>query len=190
MPNWSEKPPEAKDGYPLRIVRTPPDKPLHAIATSTEVLGCCTHFVQNRTIPCEGTDVCKWCQEGHSWRWHGYLAAMITATLEHILFEFTAAASDTFRNYQTVHGTMRGCHFQAIRPSKRHNGRIVIACKPVDAQRCRIPEPPDVKAILCHIWNIQNANATTAKITRPPFRDVGVDPSNGDGRNRPKPAQK
>lgn len=144
----------------MRILRTPSTKPIVAIATSTDVLGCITHFARNRTIPCEGAKDCPWCLEGHSWRWHGYLSAILTETLEHFLFEFTAAASSTFQQYQRLQNTMRGCYFKASRPSLKHNGRVVIACKPADEARLRLPEPPDVKKILCHIWNIPNTEAT------------------------------
>lgn len=154
MPKWSNTPPDENDGFALRILRAPADKPLIGIITSTDSIGCCTHFVANRTIPCDAPDPCKPCQDGYSWRWHGYLACIIPETLEHILFEFTARASETFKHYQTLHTTLRGCHFKAIRPSKRFNGRVVISCKPHDQTRLRLPDPPNIQKVLCHIWNI------------------------------------
>jgi len=161
MPQWKSTPPDEPEGYALRILRTPSDKPIAAIVTSPEVIGCPTHYAGNRTVPCEGADDCQLCRDGYSWRWHGYLGCILTATLEHVLFEFTAHASDTFRNYQHLHGTLRACHFQANRPSNRHNGRVIIACKPYDQSRVRLPDPPDVKTILCHIWNVPNHNVET-----------------------------
>ena len=81
-------------------------------------------------------------------------------TLEHFLFEFTATATKTFENYQALHNSLRACHFKAARPSGRHNGRVVIHCKPGDEQRLRLPDPPDVQKILCHIWNVPNTNVS------------------------------
>jgi len=156
MPNWSSEPPKEKDGFALRILRTPQAKAIKAIITSTDVLGCCTHFVRNRTLPCEGQETCPWCAEGLSWRWHGYVAALLVDSLEHFLFEFTANASDTFRNYQKLHDNLRGCYFQATRPSQRHNGRVVIQARPADQHRVHLPDPPDIKKLLCHLWNIPN----------------------------------
>lgn len=187
MPQWSSEPPEQPEGYSLRIVRTPADKPLTAIVTSTDVVGCSTHYAGNRTVPCEGSEVCKLCQDGYSWRWHGYLACILTATLEHVLFEFTAAASDTFKNYVNLHNDLRGCHFQAQRPSRRHNGRVVIACKPYDQSRVRLPDPPDVKAILCHIWNVQNTRTTEHRDEASLGTQIALMPDAKDN-NRRRPA--
>ncbi len=186
MPQWTTEPPKQPHGFSLRILRTPPTKAIVAIVTSTDVLGCNTHYVNHRTLPCEGSETCKFCQDGHSWRWHGYLAAMLQDTLEHVLFEFTATASTTFANYQKLHQNMRGCLFKASRPSGRTNGRVVIQCRPADTQRHVLPDPPDVKIILCHIWNIQN---TLAEERHMPDR-LGniISISKGNGRPVPDPA--
>lgn len=185
MPRWSNDPPADLDRFAFRIVRTPAAKPLTAIATSTDVVGCCTHFINNRTIPCEGPPNCPACTEGYSWRWHGYLSAVLTDTLEHVLFEFTAATSETFRTYLKLHNNMRGCHFKASRPSGKPNGRVVIAAKPTDEQRVRLPDPPDIKQILCHIWNVKLNSTKQVSTTRVPFLQVHTSPDNSDGRNRP-----
>ena len=186
MPRWTNEPPKEPTGFSLRILRTPAAKPLVGIVTSTDILGCNTHYVNHRTLPCEGSETCQFCAEGHSWRWHGYLAAMLTDSLEHILFEFTATASNTFSNYHQLHQNMRGCMFKANRPSGRTNGRVVIQCRPADTQRHRLPEPPDVKNILCHIWNIQNTLATEHLIPDRPGNILSIDKPNG--RPKPEPA--
>jgi hypothetical protein len=189
MPTWSTIPPPDEAPYAFRIVRTPAKGTLSAVATATEVTGSNTHFAHNRTLPCEGPDQCKLCAEGYSWRWHGYLSAVLTATLEHVLFEFTAAASDTFQNYYLLHVNMRGCWFAAHRPSGRPNGRVVITCKYADPQRMRLPDPPDVRAILCHIWNVKADHAVDIGRTRQFGADIGIIPYEGDGRYRSDPAR-
>ena len=185
MPIWTPEPPKDRGPYSFRIVRTPPAKPLTAVITSTDLLGCCTHFLKNRTVPCEGPDQCPACREGYSWRWHGYVACVLTQGLEHVLFECSATSSDTFRNYLQLYTNLRGCWFKAYRPSQRHNGRVVIECKYTDPAKHRLPEPPDVKRILCHIWNVKADAAEITGRVRPPFQQVGVQPHDGDGRNRP-----
>jgi len=182
MPNWSNVPPVNESTFALRIVRTPADKPLEAIVTSLEIVGCPTHFLQNRTVPCEGTDTCPHCIEGHSKRWHGYLACILVDGLEHCLFEFTKVMAQPFTTYQAVYATLRGCRFQARRPSKRHNGRVVIKCKRADEAESRLPPPPNVKKILCHIWNIQHQPAGDWQDQDPLSRTLRIIPGNGDGR--------
>ncbi len=186
MPQWTDEPPKDQRGFALRILRTPPTKAIVALVTSTDVLGCITHYARNRTLPCEGEDVCQLCQEGHSYRWHGYIGAIMVDTLEHFLFEFTATASDTFRQYQRLHDTMRGCHFKASRPSQRNNGRVVIQCKPGDEQRLRLPNPPDLKKVLCHIWNVQNTLAT--EVYTPDRNGNNLQIRKPNGRPDPRPA--
>lgn len=187
MPQWIDDPRADDARFAFRILRTPPDKPVNAIITCVDLIGCNTHYAANRTIPCEGKDRCQACQDGLSFRWHGYVSAILTGTLEHVLFECTATAADTFRNYYMLHQTMRGCFFTARRPSGRHNGRVVIACKPVDEQRTRLPDPPDVRAILCHVWNVQYNKVHTDLRVRFPFKQADVQPSDDDGRNRLHP---
>lgn len=189
MDPWPDQPPETERRLAFRILRTPAAKPLVAIATAHELVGRMTHFAKNRTVPCEGEDACPWCQEGHSRRWHGYLAAVLTDSYEHFLFEFTATASDTFKNYLVVNDTMRGCKFRSHRPNARTNGRVVISCTRLDEMKLRLPDSPNVKKILCHIWNIQyNENQPTGML-RPPFKDVGLMPDDGDGRYKPDHAK-
>lgn len=185
MPNWQNEPPKDTHGFSLRILRTPSTKPLIGLVTSTDVLGCITHYARNRTIPCEGEDDCEWCQDGFSWRWHGYLAAILSDTLEHFLFEFTATAATTFQTYHRLHMTMRACHFKATRPSGRNNGRVVIFCKPGDEQRARLPDPPDLKKILCHIWNVQNTTVSEHYSPNRVGKILKVDKPNGQPDPRP-----
>jgi hypothetical protein len=179
MPDFTREPPPLPDGFIYRIIRTPAKGAIQAIVTSPEVVGCNTHFVNSRTVPCEGLGTCPMCDDGHSRRWHGYLAAILTNCLEHILFEFTAHASDTFKNYYLAHTTLRACAFKAYRPSQRPNGRVVIHTSPADEARFPLPEPPDLRKILCHIWNCQYTPPVKTGMCRPPFKDAQVG-GNGD----------
>lgn len=185
MPHWTTEPPAQAGGHAVRILRTPAAKPLVAIVTSQSIGGTATHFVKNRTIPCEKPNDCPWCDDGHSWRWHAYLSAVMAGTYEHFIFECTAAASDTFTTYYNIHNTVRGCKFQAHRPSGRANGRIVIACKRLDETQVRIPEELNVRRILCHIWNIKYDPDAYDGAGRRLCKAIGTMPTQDDGRYRP-----
>lgn len=187
MPQWTSTPPKDRSNLALRIVRTPPVAALEAIVTCPGITGCATHFVNNRTQPCDGQGECDWCEAGHSWRWHGYVSCVLTRTLEHVLFEMTATASDVFTNYYALKQTLIGCQFQARRPSGRHNGRVVIACKPSDPQRLTLPPPVNVQRILSHIWGIPYVGLSELPPTRPNVQRVGTILQKGNGRsNRPE----
>jgi hypothetical protein len=187
MPVFTTEPPPLPDGFVFRILRTPAKGTLQAIVTCTDVIGTNTHFVNNRTIPCEGQGECPHCHDGFSKRWHGYVSCMITANLEHVLFEFTAHASDTFRNYYKLHNTMRACLFRATRPSGRHNGRVIIHTAPGDESRYALPDPPDIKRLLCHIWNVRYDPNQSNDMGRVPFRTIAVGDNGQDGRYRRDP---
>jgi len=182
MPIFTNNPPKIPDGFVFRIIRTPADKPFTAVVTCTDPIGCNTHFANNRTIPCEGFDACPLCQDGFSKRWHGYVSCLVPTTLEHCLFEFTAHAADSFTNYYELHGNLRACAFRAFRPSKRHNGRVIIHTSPADEAKIRLPDPPDIQRLLCHIWNVKYTEPPK-RMNRPPFKVVDVHDGNGrDGR--------
>jgi len=185
MPIFTNQPPELPDGYVFRILRTPATAVLQAVITCLEAVGTNTHFVNNRTVPCEGADNCPFCTDGHSRRWHGYVSCILVPNLEHVLFEFTAHASDTFKNYNDLHGTLRACRFRAFRPSKRHNGRVVIHTAPGDEAKVRLPEPPNIQRILCHIWNVKYTTRQPTRMSRPPFKLIETEDNHQDGRYRP-----
>jgi len=184
MNPWSSTPPKETSNLALRIVRCPATGTLTAIITCPGLTGRETHFVNNRTQPCDGEGECSWCQEGHSRRWHGYVSCLLTNTMEHVLFEMTGIASETFTQYYRLKDTLLGCHFQARRPNGRHNGRVVIACKPSDPQRAKLPPPVNVQKILCHIWGIPYAGLGNPGRTRPLIERVGVISGKNNGRNQ------
>lgn len=153
MPVFTNRPPEDSSGPGLRLRRTPAPGKLTGIVTCRELIGCPTHFYRHRTVPCEPPD-CEACKAGHPWRWHGYLSAIDCKTNEHFIFEMTAQAAETFTQYQARHDTLLGCLFEAARLGDRHNGRVLMRCKPADLTKINLPSAPDLMMCLCHIWNI------------------------------------
>lgn len=184
MPQWQNDPPPVDKAVPYRIVRVPPAKPLTGIVTCTEIVGCNTHYLRNRTVPCEGPDQCDACAEGHAWRWHAYVSLLLAWSYEHVILELTAAASDPLRNYARNRGSLRGCQLNAHRPSKRPNGRIVVTCKVIDNQHVTLPDPPNIQRILCHVWGVQYKRPELKSILKPPAVQMHVDPSDDDARYR------
>ena len=164
MPNFSNTPPLGSTDGGYRLVRTPPTAKFAAHVISEQLIGCPTHFVGNRTVPCEAPD-CKSCDSGIGYRWHGYLLVQIDSTQEVVIFEMTKKASAPFTVYHERHGTTRGCHFQAHRLSQKANGRILIQCKTGDLTRVNLPPTKCVKKLLCHIWNIAPLQVEQTKAT-------------------------
>ena len=63
MPHFSSNVPVDPRGPAYPIVRTPISRPLVAIVTSPNLVGCYTHYWKGRTIPCEGPE-CPLCMAG------------------------------------------------------------------------------------------------------------------------------
>jgi len=169
MPIWNNAPPAATTGPALRIVRTPTSGQVSGAVTCTEIVGCATHFYQHRTIPCEPPN-CPACADGIGWRWHGWVTAVLASTTEHVLFEFTATASDYFARYRDTYGTLRGCIFVASRVNNRPNARVIIRTKAHDPTKIHLPEAPEIQAALAHIWGLPpeqtNQNGKSRKADR------------------------
>jgi len=190
MPRWSPIPPALDEGVPFRLIRIPADKSLQGTVTSTDVTGCTTHFLNNRTVPCDGHDTCKACLEGFSYRWHAYCSLLVASTFEHVILELTAAASESLRNYAQSYSGTRGCQLSAWRPSKRPNGRILVTCKPGDLLRLTLPEPPQVARLLCRIWNVRFDPADVVTSQRPGAKAIVPTPGthgNGNEHREPRP---
>lgn len=161
MPTFSTQPPPDPRGQALPIRRTPDGRPLVAVVTSPEIIGTNTHFYGGRTVPCEAPN-CNACQDGLSWRWHGYLTAIDAKNGQHFLFEVTAQAAQAFVEYRKLYGTLRGCLFEASRTGARKNGRVFIRCKPNTNTALHLPESANLPTLLCNLWNVPAPAATEA----------------------------
>ena len=153
MPSFSNRPPEDPRGNALPLLRTPPTARIQAIVTSVDLIGTFTHYWHGRTMPCD-TDDCEACRKGVPFRWHAWMSVMPSAKYRHALFEMTAQAAQTFVEYRETHGTLRGCLFEAWRPSRRPNGRVFVSAKPADLSKLTLPKPADLIACLSIIWNV------------------------------------
>lgn len=153
MPNFSNDPPDQAAAQTYRLVRTPPTAKFTAHVISDRLIGCYTHFVNNRTVPCE-SPTCSACDSSITRRWHGYLLVQLDTTQETVIFEMTLKATTAFSSYHELHGTTRGCHFQAARLHGKPNGRVLIQTKTGDLSRVHLPPQIPIEKLLCHIWNM------------------------------------
>ncbi len=153
MATFSNRPPSDPRGNALDIVRTPTSGRIKACITSEDLIGTYTHFWKGRTLP-HDHDACQACKNGLPFRWHAWVSAYTAQEHNHVLFECTAQASQAFVAYREAHGTLRGGVFDAWRPSRRPNGRVVIQIKPTDLTGITLPTAPDLVKCLAIIWNI------------------------------------
>jgi hypothetical protein len=153
MLQFSNLPPKPLGERAMPLKRTPPNGRLKAVITCDDLIGTNTHFFGGHTVPCTTVD-CDACLKGVPWRWHGYVSAMQASTRLHFIFEFTAQAADTFREYFALHNTLKGCIFTAERMHHRPNGRVILHVSPGDLANLNLPKPPDLEACLRIIWHL------------------------------------
>lgn len=160
MPDWSNQIPDDPRGQSLPIMRTPGHKPLEAIITSHDLIGCFTHFWKGSTHPCEGEN-CEACQDGTRYLWHAYTSAVDCFTNLHFIFECTAKSAEYLTAHRDKYASLRGCLFKAVRWHNRPNGRILIQTKMADLAERQLPDPPDLKKCMAIIWNIPTDDVQT-----------------------------
>lgn len=160
MPKWMNDPPDEPRGPSFPIIRTPPARPLDAIVTSDDLIGCYTHFWHGSTHPCQAPD-CQPCNEGMPFRWHAYLTAVGLQTNLHFIFECTAISATSFTAYRNQMGTLRGCQFRAKRWNNKPNGRILIQTRQADLTERTLPTAPDLKKCMAILWSLPLDDVTT-----------------------------
>jgi hypothetical protein len=178
MPNWTRSIPADLNAQSLPLIRTPAAKPLRAIITSHELIGCMTHFYGGHTVPCDTPD-CKPCNEGIPTRWHGYVACYSFSSQLHFILELTAAGAMPLQAYFTEHHTLRGCSIEAYRWAKRPNGRVVIKTETAATPPSVLPQPPDIQKIMAMIWNLPNQNVTVTQRQTIPWPVTTTTKGNG-----------
>lgn len=158
MPVWSNEVPTSPRGPALPLKRTPTGRPILALITSDDLIGCYTHFWGGHTVPCEGKN-CEACFSGVPYRWHGYLAAVENGTHLHFIFECTAQAAETFKDFHKHNGSLRGALFEAKRLRSAPNSRVCIRLKPADLREQHLPQAPDLRLCMATIWGLKNGDA-------------------------------
>jgi len=165
MPLWSKDVPSHTRGPAFPLKRTPTGKGIIAIVTSDDLVGCDTHWWGGHTVPCEGPE-CDACKNGIPFRWHGYLTALDTSTHLHFIFEMTAQAADSFKDFRKAHGSLRGCLFEAKRLRSAHNSRVCIRCKPADLREQHLPQPPEITKCMAIIWNLPDTDVQVSGLLK------------------------
>lgn len=163
MPTFTRDVPVDPRGPAFPIIRTPASKPLLAIVTSFDLVGCYTHYYKGRTVPCDGAD-CEACHAGIPYRWHAYMSAIKREDQLHCLFECTAQAAEHFTTYRNANTSLRGCEFEARRMNSRTNGRIIIRTRTADLSRIVLPKPPDLIKCLGILWGFPADEVTAPHI--------------------------
>lgn len=183
-PIWSEAPDDPTRPPTLRLIRCPHDRAIDLLPTSRRPLGTFTHFHLRRTIPCQGLPDCELCTQGIPFRWHGYIAAMLLPSREHVIFEYTAPHAQTFRQYLDEFQSLRGAHITARRIAPYPNARTTIAIRPAGPNAPTLYPEPNLAAILCAIWQVPTPQDNPQRLTEGHAIRIPTNPEPEDPRYR------
>lgn len=153
-PLFFEEPEQLPQREHAELIRTPHTKPLKAIITSEKIIACPTHYHARRTIPCKGPAQCDLCATGHKWRLHAYVSAINLENLGHVIIEFPARQYDQLAEWYKRFGTIRGLYIESTRPNARPNGPINLVIKRPASPPPNLPDPLNLKLLLCKIWGV------------------------------------
>lgn len=170
MARWTDEPVEDNDLHSYDLVRTPENRPLHAIVCSRKMVWTYLHFWKKRTLPCVEApgsnppqnvdEYCPACKAGRQARQTGFAFCFHERTNRIFIYEITKRAFDPFDAYFTNHGTLRGCRFAAERPSKKANGAVHITTDNGNYDSSLLPNPDELIAHLENMWEVKPSRPT------------------------------
>lgn len=185
-PIWTDAPNDPSRPPTLRLIRTPADRQIELLPTTSRPLGTFTHYHLRRTIPCIALPDCELCREGIPYRWHGYIAALLLPQREHVIFEYTAPHAQTLREYLEQFQSLRGAQITARRIAPYPNARITITVRPAGPNAPALPPEPNLAAILCAIWQVPAAPAPNNRLTERHAIRIDAKPEKEDPRYAPR----
>lgn len=159
MTIWTNEPSDANNLSPTRLIRTRPGKPLTALITSDQLLGCYVHFWRGRTTPCNGA-TCEACNDNRLKRWYGWVSACTLAMTENVILEITAACCDPIKDYVRTHGRLRGAQLFLERATAKQNSRLIARITESKHSPDVLPAALDVVHVLEHIWETHHSRHT------------------------------
>jgi len=160
QPRWEVSPPDRDRLQHLPLRRIGAQTSLKAAITSPAILGVLTHFMGGRTLACIQGD-CPGCTAKLPQRWEGYLGVWTTKPCKHIILAVTPGAALGIGDTAPDPVNLRGLYLTVERLGRRANSRLQARVEEVELGQIKLPEIPDLKAHLLHIWGLDQAHLGT-----------------------------
>jgi hypothetical protein len=148
---WTDAP-EAPVLPRIEILSPKPGMDVWVICTSERITGVMTHYLHQRTRPCNGDeDTCEGCLLSLPKRWKGYLAGSMPPKGKQFLVEITY---EGYRNCKELHGLNAVLYGKKVilhRAGAARNSRVVVTVAPGEGPAFA-DRPFDVQEALLRIW--------------------------------------
>lgn len=149
---WTNVPPEGTEAKP-DILSPKPGQTLDLVILSDSVLGVETHYLGERTRPCEGDEEsCLGCRAHLQTRWKGYLVVWIGNGKPQAIAELTTEAYRRCPPLQNPKVSLRGHKLRLTRAAGKPNGRVRAELGEFMLGWENAPLPLDLECALYRIW--------------------------------------
>lgn len=146
----------AGDGFPGYDIITPRGaEVLVGVVQSRRVVGCMTHWVDDRSVPCPGSKHgCIHCLRSAVRRWRGYLWFILKLRSRLSILQLTEQA--VYPHHSRLTGRscpIAGAEAKVRREGGMSRGKVILALGPGDPAKA-LPEfdLPDLQKTLLRIW--------------------------------------
>lgn len=139
----------------LDIVRPGQGIAITACCLSLRMVSFDLHFLDRNTIPCAGKEFgCQVCQLGRTGsKPYGFVIAQMVESKKVFVMEWTEHAMVTCPNLVQLDGDLRGRWITVRRGPKSKRDRVTGELGK-DKTTARLPEAPDIYAVLGRIWGL------------------------------------
>lgn len=150
---WQNEVPGHKEKW-IPIVSPKPKQPITVLVTSERWVGVSTHYYDDRTRPCTGSELdCEGCYRKLAHRWKAYLAAVLQGSGRECIAEMTHGALQACPQMVDRSTNLRGKRLVLWRGGTAKNGPLHIRLES-SAADLFVPPPFDLMPALCRIWGI------------------------------------
>ncbi len=136
----------------IPIISPRPGSQTHCIITSDSWVGVYTHFIDQRTRPCTGSEIdCEGCFQKRGRRWKAYLCGIMVGTGRKCIIELTTNAMESCPGLIEAGPTLRGKRITLWRRNAAKNAPSHCRIDPPTVGQL-IPPPVDLMTALCQVW--------------------------------------
>jgi len=154
-----------------------------AIVLSDWMTGNELHWWNGRSFP-HLKHGCPACEAKRAKVWKGYLACLDPKNRKVFILELTPNCTEPLSAYKNTFGSLRGGLIKLDRSATKINGRVTATMTQTNLGGMELPQPPNVQAILAHMWQTDHRPADTTEIIP---RAVTEKPQNNDELRRRRP---
>lgn len=189
----SELPPQrAMPRY--EIIRTPTKRRVTFLCLSETVLIMPTHWIRNRTTPCDQHHLAGGCQHESEMRWKCYVAVYAPPNGQTLILEMTDHGGESVIAAEKLYHCLRGRRITVWRSGTKDNSPVNALISPSIDPTVACPPCPDVKAFLLRMWYVRDPReentAAAVSDSKPEFHPTNRITGDASANGQHKPRRK